>query len=65
VMKKWTISVAYDANNEDGKKFRAKTVFQTEAEDMLSAYKIAEKAFENKSDIKLGAILLGNHMIMP
>jgi hypothetical protein len=64
-MKKWTISVAYEANNDDGKKFRAKTVFQTEAEDISAAYKVADQTFKDRSDVKLGAILPGYHMIMP
>jgi len=63
-MKKWTISVAYEATNDDGKKFRAKTVFQTEAENISAAYKAADQAFKNKSDVKLGAILPGHHITM-
>jgi hypothetical protein len=64
VMKKWTISVAYEATNDDGKKFRAKTVFQTEAENISAAYKAADQAFKNKSDVKLLAILPGHHITM-
>ena len=64
-MKKWTIQVTYDANNEDGKKFRARTVFQTEAENIGQAYKTADEAFKGRDDVKLGEIISGHHMTMP
>jgi len=64
-MKKWTIQVTYDSSKDDGKKFRARTVFWTEAEDLLLAYKNAEESFKGREDIKLGAILPGHHGMMP
>ena len=63
-MHNWTIQVSYDANDEDGKKFRARTVFQTEAEDIRGAYQNATDAFRNRDDVKLGAIMRGHHMRM-
>ena len=63
-MPKWTIQVSYDANDEDGKKFRARTVFHTESEDLGGAYQNATDAFRNRDDVKLGAIMRGHHMRM-
>jgi len=63
-MHKWTIQVTYDANGEDGKKFRARSVFQTEADDLASAYQNATDAFRGRDDVKLGAIIRGHHRMI-
>ena len=63
-MHKWTIQVTYDANGEDGKKFRARSVFQTEANDPASAYQNAIDAFRGRDDVKLGAIICGHYSMI-
>jgi hypothetical protein len=61
---KWTIQITYTANKEDGKNFQARTVFWTEAPNVGSAYKKAEKSFKGR-DVKFGAIIHGHHQRMP
>jgi hypothetical protein len=63
--RKWSIQVNYDAQDDNGKKVRARSVFQTEAEDIGQAYANAEKTFAGRTDVKLGAIVPGHHMIIP
>ena len=64
-MKKWTIQVTYDRVDDNNKKHRARTVFQTEAETLSEAYKNADEAFNGRPDVKLGAILPGHHTMVP
>lgn len=62
VMKKWTIQVDYDARDDSGKKFRARSCFQCEAVDLPSAYKVAEEADWGPINPKFGACLSGWHV---
>jgi hypothetical protein len=61
--KKWTIQIFYNARTDNGSTFRATSVFHTEAKDIGSAYRNAEKIFNNGQ--KLGAILSGHHLRFP
>ena len=63
--KKWSIQVNYDTQDDNSKKVRARSVFQTEAEDIGQAYANAEKTFAGRSDVKFGAIVPGHHMAIP
>jgi hypothetical protein len=58
----WTIDVSYDAKDDSGKSFRAKSVFQVQAETMREAYDVAQLCA--RPDMKFGAIMPGNHMRM-
>ena len=65
-MKKWTIQIVYDFKDDKDRKHRATTVYHTEAADILSAYKDAEQAFKDRSsEIKIGGIMPGHHMVWP
>lgn len=64
VLKPFSIQVSYDTSNDDGKQFRARAVFQTEACCARFAYALAEEAFAGR-DAKLGAILPGRHLVIP
>jgi hypothetical protein len=62
-MAKWSIQVHYQAQDDAGKTFRATAVFQCEADDIPTAYRVAADAFG--SDKKLGAIIPGHHLRFP
>lgn len=55
--------MTYSTTDDNGKRFRAKSAIQVNAEDLASAYLEAEKA--NLSDMKLGAIIPGHHQEVP
>lgn len=59
----WTIQVFYQAHSDDGKPFRATSVFQCAASSVGAAYAIAEKTLGPER--KLGAILPGRHLRFP
>lgn len=54
-MKPWTIQVTWTERDDDGKTFRARTVFQTMAPDLPTAYKQAEQVRELKPTAVFGA----------
>lgn len=65
-VKKWTIALDYDANNDEGKKFRARSAVHVESENLLAAYEAAEKMFlGSTAKPKFGAIVPGWHLIVP
>lgn len=59
-MRKWTVSVDYQARDDSGKPFRARSVIQVEAEDIAGAYAEAERSKPDGG--KLGTILPGWHI---
>lgn len=63
---KFSIQVNYKAHGDDGKDFRARTIYQVEAtsdwpDGIKEAYKKAEKAFSDRSGVTFGAIIPGWH----
>lgn len=64
-MRPWSIQVTWTERNDDGKKFRARSVVQVEAPDIPSAYREAMKIRDLKTDAVLGAIIPGHHMRVP
>lgn len=63
-MKKWTIQIDYNARNDEGKAFRARSCFQCEAVDLPSAYKLAEEAdWSGHEPVKFGVIMHGWHIM--
>lgn len=60
---RYTIQIFYQARTDEGKPFRATSVYHTLALDVGQAYKNAEKVFGDK--FKFGACLLGHHLRIP
>lgn len=58
---KWSIQVNYTARDDDGKPFRARTVFQTEADDLPCAYRNADVVKAQYENVLFGAIIPGHH----
>lgn len=63
-MRTWTIQVFYEAV-DDEKRFRAQTVVHVQAENVGAAYREAAALFAGRTDIKLGAIVPGEHLRFP
>lgn len=60
-LRKWTIQLAYDARDDNGKQFRARSVIHVEADNIRKAYDVAAKSMPTA---KLGAIMLGHHNVV-
>lgn len=64
-MVKWTIELSYPIDDEIKGKTRAKCCFWVDAENIQSAYAIAEKSLIGREGYKLGFIIPGHHNILP
>lgn len=59
----WTMQISYNVRDDNGKLFRARSVYQVEAADVREAYKKASLDLGER--FKLGAIMPGRHMVVP
>lgn len=65
-LKKWSVSIDYTARDDNGKQFRARTLFHVEAKDVPAAYAIASAAdWTGYETVKLGFIIPGWHERIP
>ena len=62
----FSIIVDYDTETTEGKKIRARSTYQIEAQNLPHAYKKAKRALENNGyeKFKLGACINGAHLMI-